>query len=91
MALVHIFVNVPDSLDRGKRLHIDMAPILPDEIWRVANHSLIVDLIALNFQNLACVTMPGASIRVFMLRLWTAYGNATVQKRPRTYLGIPLC
>jgi hypothetical protein len=65
MALVHIFVNVLDSLDRSNRLHIDMAPILPDEIWGVANHPLIVDLSALNLKNLACVTTPGASIRVF--------------------------
>ena len=27
----------------------------------------------------------------YVLRLWTAYGSATVRKRPRTYLGIPLC
>jgi hypothetical protein len=65
MALVHIFVNVLNSLDRSNRLHIDMAPILPDEIWRVANHPLIVDLIALNFQNLAYVMTSGVSIRVF--------------------------
>jgi hypothetical protein len=25
-----------------------------------------------------------------VLWLWTAYGSATVRKRPRTYLGIPL-
>jgi len=31
----------------------------------VANHPLIVDLPALDFKNLACVTMPGVSIRVF--------------------------
>ena len=65
MALIHIFVNILDSLDRSNRLHIDMGPILLDKIWRVANHPLIVDLIALNFQNLACIIMPGVSIRVF--------------------------
>jgi hypothetical protein len=32
MALVHIFVDVLDSLDRSNRLHIDMAPVLPDKI-----------------------------------------------------------
>src|SRR6266850_3899137 len=65
MALVHIFVDVLDSLDRSNRLHIDMAPVLPDKIWGVANHPLIVNLPALDFKNLACVTMPSASIRVF--------------------------
>jgi hypothetical protein len=65
MALIHILVNVLDSLDRSNILHIDMAPIPPDEIWGVADNPLVVDLPFLNLQILASVMMPGASIRVF--------------------------
>jgi hypothetical protein len=65
MALVHILIDVLDSLDRSNRLHIDMAPIPPDEIWGVADDPLIVDLPSLNLQILASVMTPGASIRVF--------------------------
>jgi hypothetical protein len=32
MALVHILVDVLDGLDRCNRLHINVAPILPDQI-----------------------------------------------------------
>jgi hypothetical protein len=42
IALVDILVDVLDSLDRGNRLHINMAPILPDKILAVtANPSIV--------------------------------------------------
>jgi len=43
MPLVHILVDVLDCLDRCNRLHIDMAPILPEKIGRVAHHPLVID------------------------------------------------
>jgi hypothetical protein len=42
MALVDILVDVLDSLDRGNRLYVDMAPVLPEEIGRMAHHPLVV-------------------------------------------------
>src|SRR6266545_8183784 len=45
-----------------------MAPILPDKIWGMTDHPLIVDLLSLNLKSLARVAMPGASIRVFSNR-----------------------
>jgi len=64
MALVHILVDVLDCLDRSNRLHIDMAPVLPDKIWGVTDHPLVVDLPSPYVMNLASVTTSGAGIRV---------------------------
>jgi hypothetical protein len=38
MALVHILVDVLDGLDRWNGLHIDVAPILPDQVLGVTHH-----------------------------------------------------
>jgi hypothetical protein len=42
-----------------------MAPVLPDKIWRMADHPLVIDLSSLDLKNLASVMTSGASIRVF--------------------------
>jgi hypothetical protein len=47
MALVDIFENVLDSFDRCNRLNVDMAPILPNEIFVMANNPSIVKMISL--------------------------------------------
>jgi hypothetical protein len=44
MALVHILIDILDSLERGNRLHIDMAPVLPQKIGRVADNPLVIDI-----------------------------------------------
>jgi hypothetical protein len=64
MALIHILVDVLNCLDRGNRLHIDMAPVLPDKIWRMIDHPLVIDLSSLDLKNLASVVTFNASIRV---------------------------
>jgi hypothetical protein len=45
MALVDILVDVLDSFDKGDRLHIDVTPILPDEILAVTDDPSVVNLI----------------------------------------------
>ena len=65
MALVHILVDVLDSLDRCNRLYIDVTAILPDEIPGVADNPSIVNLLSFDNMRLASVAMPGASIGVF--------------------------
>jgi hypothetical protein len=47
MALVDILVDVLDSLDRGNRLHIDMAPVLPDKILAMTDNPSIVKVISI--------------------------------------------
>jgi hypothetical protein len=64
VALIHIFVDVLDSLDRSNRLHINVTPVLPDEIRGVTDDPLVVDLPALDLKILHNVAAPGASIRV---------------------------
>src|SRR6266852_8516740 len=44
VALVHILVNVFHSLDRGNRLHIDVTPVLPDEISAMTDDPGVVKL-----------------------------------------------
>jgi len=53
MALVDIFEYVLDCLDRGNRLDIDVAPILPDKIFAMANHPSVVEIISSNLNDLA--------------------------------------
>jgi hypothetical protein len=68
MALVHILVNVLDSFDRGNGLHINMTPVLPDEILAMTNDPSVVDLIYVLWactNDLASVKMPCPCIRVF--------------------------
>jgi hypothetical protein len=64
MALVHILVDVLDGLDRCNGLHIDVAPVLPDQILGVTHHPSIVHLLPANLNSPASVVTPGASIRV---------------------------
>jgi hypothetical protein len=64
MALVHILVDVLDGLDRCNGLHIDVAPILPDQVPGVTHNPSIVHLLPANLNSPASVAMPGASIRV---------------------------
>ena len=64
MALVHILVDVLDGLDRCNRLHIDVAPILLDQVLGVTHYPAIVNLHPSNLHRPASVMMPGASIRV---------------------------
>ena len=64
MALVHILVDVLDGLDRSNRLHIDVAPVLPDQVLGVTNHPAIISLPPSNLNSPASVATPGAGIRV---------------------------
>src|ERR1700733_5628350 len=64
MALVDIFENVLDSLDRGNRLDVNVASILPDEIFVVANHPSVVDMISSNLSDLTSVRAPSSGITV---------------------------
>jgi hypothetical protein len=65
MALVHIFVDVLDGLDRGNRLYLDVALILPDEILGVTDHPSAVHHLAIVQSHCpACVPSPDAGIGV---------------------------
>jgi hypothetical protein len=68
MALVHILVDALDGFDRGNGLHIDMTPVLPDEILAVTDHPSIVHLIPVPLtcvKGLPSVETPCPGIRVF--------------------------
>jgi hypothetical protein len=43
VALVHILVDVLDGFDRGNGLHIDVTPVLPDEILAVTDNPSVVN------------------------------------------------
>ena len=47
MALVDVFVDVLDSLDRTDTLHVDMAPVLPEQKDAEWNNSAIIDHLAI--------------------------------------------
>jgi hypothetical protein len=65
MALVHILVNIFECFDGGDRLYIDVAAILPDKIWGVADHPSIVNLhIIFDSMSPKGIASPGACIRV---------------------------
>jgi hypothetical protein len=65
MALVHILIDVLDSLGRCNGLYIDVTLILPDEIPGVTDHPTIVNhLVLFNNVRVASVATPGAGIRV---------------------------
>ena len=67
VALIHILEYVFDSLDRGNGLHIDMTPVLPDEILAVTDDPSIVNLISVAWtsaNDLASVKTPCPCIRV---------------------------
>ena len=59
MAFVDILENVLDSLDRGNRLDVNMAAVLPDEIGTVSEDPTIVDLLS---SDLMCAS----SVPVFV-------------------------
>jgi hypothetical protein len=82
MALVHILVDVLNSLDRGNRLNVNMAAILPDEIFRVADNPLIVNLLSSDLISQVSIRAPGACIRVFC-------DGGLCSKRLRKALGTP--
>ncbi len=68
MAFVDILVNVFDCFDRGNRLHIDMTPVLPDEILVVTDDPSVVNLEPLVWtcaNGVASVMMSCPGIRVF--------------------------
>jgi hypothetical protein len=69
MALVDKLVDVLDSFDRGNGLHIDMTPVLPDEILAVTDNPSVVDLmcsVSLSCLNvLPCVMTSCPGIGVF--------------------------
>jgi hypothetical protein len=64
MALVDIFENVLHSFDRGNGLDIDMAPILPNEIFAVTNNPSVIDMMCSDLNSLASVRAPSSCIRV---------------------------
>ena len=47
MALVDVFVNVLDSLDQTNTLHVDIAPVLPEQNNAEWNNTAIIDLLAI--------------------------------------------
>src|ERR1700679_209979 len=68
MALVHILVDVLDSFDRGNRLHINVTPVLPDEILAVTDDPSVVHLIPALLtcpEGLPSVKTPCPGIGVF--------------------------
>src|ERR1700689_2029915 len=64
MTLVDILVDVFDGLERRGTLHIDVALILPDQIWTIRNHPAVVHLhiIGANF-NFASPSIVTSAIR----------------------------
>src|SRR6266852_7501056 len=65
VALVHILVNVFHSLDRGNRLHIDVTPVLPDEISAMTDDPGVVKLKLAHWNLLMSIATPGPGIGVF--------------------------
>jgi hypothetical protein len=69
MTLVDILVNILDGLERGSTLHIDVALILPDQIWTIRNHPAVVYIHIIsanfNFESPSIVTSTIRGIRVF--------------------------
>jgi hypothetical protein len=68
VTLVHILVDVLDSFDRGNGLHIDVTPVLPDEILAVTDDPSVVDPILVIWtraNDLPSVETPCPGIRVF--------------------------
>ena len=67
MTLVHIIKDVLDSLDRGNGLHIDVTPVLPDEILAMTDNPSIVNLVLVRWtgaDDLASVQTSCPCIRV---------------------------
>ena len=67
MALIYILEYVPDSLDRGNRLHINVTSILSDEIFAMTDNPSVVNLIFVTWtcaNSLASVKTPCPRIRV---------------------------
>jgi hypothetical protein len=56
MALVDVFVDVLDGLDRCDPLDIDVAAVLPDEIRRIRNHPTVVYLLSSNLKGPSSIT-----------------------------------
>jgi len=56
MALVDVFEDVLDSLDRANGFNIDVAALLVDEICAVGDNPLIIDLLSPDLMCLASVT-----------------------------------
>jgi hypothetical protein len=65
MALVDILVDVLDGADGGYALHIDVAPVLPQQVWAVADHPAIVHLFVIDNVGLASVPAAHVGIGIF--------------------------
>jgi hypothetical protein len=64
VALVHILEDVLDSFDRSNGLHIDVTPVLPDEVLAVTDDPSVVDPMCALLKGVASVTTscPGIGV-----------------------------
>src|ERR1700733_3140291 len=64
MAFVDVLVDVLDTFDRGSALHIDVALILPDQIWTIRNDPTVIQLMIIHCNSPAIVRPAIAGIRI---------------------------